>query len=72
MAETGTVKFFNTEKGFGFIKSPDAKEDIFFHSTALSGLVFDDLEVGQNVEFSIEPDPRNPSRSRAADVKAAN
>jgi CspA family cold shock protein len=68
----GSITRLVRDKGFGFIKSTDANDDIFFHSTALSGLVFDDLEVGQNVEFSIEPDPRNPSRSRAADVKAAN
>jgi cold shock CspA family protein len=68
----GNITRIVRDKGFGFIKSPDAKDDIFFHSTALSGLVFDDLEVGLNVEFSIEADPRNPSRSRAADVKAAN
>ena len=69
---TGSITRLVRDKGFGFIKSTDANDDIFFHSTALSGLVFDDLEVGQNVEFSIEPDPRNPRRSRAADVKAAN
>jgi cold shock CspA family protein len=68
----GNITRIVRDKGFGFIKSPDAKDDVFFHSTALSGLVFDDLEVGLNVEFSIEADPRNPSRSRAADVKAAN
>ena len=67
----GSITRIVRDKGFGFIKSPDTNADIFFHSTALSGLVFDDLEVGQSVEFSIEPDPRNPSRSRAADVKAA-
>lgn len=69
---TGSITRLVRDKGFGFIKSTDANDDIFFHSTALTGLVFDDLEVGQNVEFSIEPDPRNPRRSRAADVKAAN
>jgi cold shock CspA family protein len=58
--------------GFGFIKSPDSNEDIFFHSSGLTGLVFEDIEVGMSVEFSIEPDPRNPKRTRAAGVKAAN
>jgi CspA family cold shock protein len=68
----GSITRIVRDKGFGFIKSPDTNDDIFFHSTALDGLVFDDLEVGQSVEFSIEQDPRNPSRSRAAGVKAAN
>lgn len=69
---SGNITRIVRDKGFGFIKAPEADQDIFFHSSSLSGLVFEDLEVGQNVEFSIEPDPKNVSRSRAADVKAAN
>jgi CspA family cold shock protein len=69
---SGNITRIVRDKGFGFIKTDDAKEDIFFHRTSVTGLTFDDLEVGQGVVFSIEPDPKNASRSRAADVKTAD
>jgi CspA family cold shock protein len=58
MAETGTVKFFNTDKGFGFIKPDNGESDIFVHISALkdSGLEF--LEENQKVSFDTEPDRR--------------
>ena len=49
MAE-GSIKRL-TEKGFGFIRTPDGN-DVFFHSTALEGVTFEDLRVGQRVEFT--------------------
>jgi CspA family cold shock protein len=51
---TGTVKFFNSEKGFGFISRADA-EDIFVHFSNIDGEGRRDLEVGQSVEFEIGP-----------------
>lgn len=48
--KTGTVKFFNTEKGFGFIKSDESKEDIFVHK---SGLI-DRINEDDRVEFIVE------------------
>lgn len=48
--KTGTVKFFNMEKGFGFIVQDDTKEEIFVHS---SGLV-DDIRENDKVEFDVE------------------
>lgn len=58
MAETGIVKFFNTDKGFGFIKPDNGESDIFVHISALkdSGLEF--LEENQKVSFETEPDRR--------------
>ncbi len=58
MAETGVVKFFNTDKGFGFIKPDNGESDIFVHISALkdSGLEF--LEENQKVSFDTEPDRR--------------
>ena len=55
---TGTVKFFNTQKGFGFISPDDGGKDVFVHISAVqqSGLV--GLEDGQKVSFETEPDPR--------------
>jgi CspA family cold shock protein len=69
---TGKITRIVRDRGFGFIQSNDSNEELFFHSTSLMGPVFDDLEQGQEVEFSIQPDPRNPSRSRAADVKLSS
>ncbi|MEB8329034.1 cold shock domain-containing protein [Flavobacteriaceae bacterium KMM 6897] len=46
----GTVKFFNTTKGFGFIKMNDSEEEIFVHSTNL----IDDIRENDNVKFEVE------------------
>jgi CspA family cold shock protein len=66
---TGKITRIVRDRGFGFIKSSDSSDEVFFHTTALIGGGFDDLKEGQDVEFSIQPDPRNPSRTRAADVR---
>jgi CspA family cold shock protein len=66
---TGKIARIVRDRGFGFIKSSESNEDVFFHTTALVGGVFDDLKEGQDVEFTIQSDPRNPSRNRAADVR---
>jgi CspA family cold shock protein len=51
---TGTVKFFNNEKGYGFISRDDG-EDVFVHFSNISGSGFRSLEQGQQVEFEIGP-----------------
>jgi CspA family cold shock protein len=51
--ETGTVKWFNGSKGYGFIERPGA-EDVFVHFSAIRGDGFRNLEEGQNVEFTVE------------------
>jgi CspA family cold shock protein len=51
---TGTVKFFNAEKGYGFI-SRDGGEDVFVHYTAIQGSGYRALEEGQAVEFEVGP-----------------
>jgi CspA family cold shock protein len=63
MAE-GTIKRL-TDKGFGFIQTPSGK-DLFFHSSALEGASFDQLRVGDKVEFSEGMGPKGP---RAEAVK---
>ena len=68
---TGEIKRLERERGFGFIRPAGASEDVFFHSTALQGLVFDDLHEGQTVEFEKQPDERDPRRSRAVNVRVA-
>jgi CspA family cold shock protein len=66
---TGTIARLERGRGFGFIKPQTGDQDLFFHTSALQGLVFDDLREGQTVEFENEKDPRNPSRSRAVNVR---
>jgi len=53
----GTVKWFNSEKGFGFIER-DEGDDVFVHYTAIVGEGFRNLEEGQRVEFAIEQGPK--------------
>lgn len=68
---TGTVKTLLHAKGFGFIAPDDGdgqNADLFFHHSALQGGHFDDLQLGQRVEFESEPDPRNVGRYRAKNV----
>ena len=51
---TGTVKFFNAEKGYGFI-SREQGDDVFVHFSAIQGTGYRSLEEGQRVEFDIGP-----------------
>ncbi len=55
--ETGTVKWFNNSKGYGFI-AREAGEDVFVHYSALAGDGFRSLEENQRVEFGIEQGPK--------------
>ena len=51
---TGTVKFFNAEKGYGFI-SREEGDDVFVHFSAIEGTGYKSLEEGQRVEFEVGP-----------------
>ncbi|MDQ3738286.1 MAG: cold-shock protein [Actinomycetota bacterium] len=51
---TGTVKFFNAEKGFGFI-SREGGDDVFVHYSNIQGTGYKSLQEGQNVEFDVAP-----------------
>lgn len=55
---TGTVKFFNTAKGFGFITPDDGGKDVFVHISAVQSSGLQGLEDGQQVTFDTEPDKR--------------
>ncbi|MBQ3093648.1 MAG: cold-shock protein [Clostridia bacterium] len=67
---TGTVKWFNETKGFGFISNDDGSGDVFVHFSAIVGEGFKTLAEGQNVSFEVEADPKNPSKNRAVNVVA--
>jgi len=63
--ETGTVKWFNDAKGFGFI-SRDSGDDVFVHFSAITGGGFRSLQENQRVEFSVEQGPKG---LKAVDVQ---
>jgi len=56
---TGTVKFYNSQKGFGFIQPEDGAQDVFVHATALERSGVSGLDEGQKVSFETEIDSRS-------------
>lgn len=67
----GTVKWFNSEKGFGFISNDNGGDDVFVHFSAIVSTGFKTLEEGQKVMFDVETDPKNSSKLRAVNVTLA-
>ncbi len=65
---TGTVKWFNSEKGYGFISNDNGGDDVFVHFSAIVGEGFKTLDEGQKVTFDTEPDPKNAQKLRAVNV----
>jgi CspA family cold shock protein len=66
---TGTVKFFNATKGFGFIAPDDGAKDVFVHISAVEQSGMSTLSDGQKVNFDIEPDKRG---QRAVNISDAS
>jgi len=64
---TGTVKWFNNSKGYGFIEPQDGGEDVFVHYSAVQGSGFRTLVQGQMVNYEVE---RGPKGLQARDVEA--
>jgi len=64
----GTVKFFNTSKGFGFISPEGGGKDVFVHATAVEAAGMRTLNEGQKVSFDIVPDARG---AKVANLKPA-
>ena len=62
---SGTVKWFNAEKGYGFI-SPESGEDVFVHFSAIQSTGYRSLDEGQRVEFDVTQGPKGP---QAANVR---
>jgi CspA family cold shock protein len=56
---TGTVKFYNGSKGYGFIQPDDGGKDVFVHATALERAGIHALREGQKVTFDVQTDPRS-------------
>lgn len=67
---SGTVKWFNKEKGFGFISNDNGGDDLFVHFSSIVAEGYKSLLDGQKVTFDIERDPKN-KKLRAAHVRLA-
>jgi CspA family cold shock protein len=68
---TGTVKWFNDAKGYGFIAPSDGSKDVFVHFSALSGDGFKTLAEGAQVEFEVEDGPKGPQAQNVRVVTTA-
>ena len=69
--KNGTVKWFNPEKGFGFICDDESGVDVFVHFSAIVAKGYRTLEEGQKVTFETEADPKDGSKLRAVNVCVA-
>jgi CspA family cold shock protein len=67
---TGTVKWFNADKGFGFISNDNGDGDVFVHFSAIQSSGFKSLNEGQKVTFDVETDPKDSRKLRAVNVCA--
>ncbi len=61
MPMTGTVKWFNDSKGFGFLTRDDGEKDVFVHHSAIQGTGFKSLAEGQKVEFDVVQGQKGPA-----------
>lgn len=67
----GTVKWFNAEKGFGFISNDNGGDDVFVHFSAIQSNGYKSLNEGQKVTFDTETDPKDSRKKRAVNVTIA-
>ena len=65
---TGTVKWFNESKGFGFISPSDGSADVFVHFSAIQGGGFKTLAEGQAVSFEVENGPKGPQATNVTEA----
>lgn len=64
----GTVKWFSTEKGYGFIRPDDGSEDVFVHYTGIAGGGFKSLEEGDKVTYEVTQGRKGPQAANVAKV----
>ncbi len=69
---TGTCKFFNTERGYGFISPDDKTGDVFVHASALRRSGIEELFEGQKVSFESKESRSKPGKYEAATVRVVN
>jgi len=67
---TGTVKWFNDAKGYGFITPDDNSKDLFVHHSSISGDGYKSLPEGAKVEFEVEDGPKGPQASNVMQAGA--
>ncbi len=67
---SGTVKWFNASKGYGFIANDEGGDDVFVHFSAIQSEGYKTLAEGQKVTFDTEADPKNSAKIRAINVVA--
>ncbi|MER7282288.1 cold-shock protein [Dactylosporangium sp. NPDC000244] len=65
---SGTVKWFNSEKGFGFIQQDGGGPDVFVHFSAIVGTGYRGLEDGQKVEYEVAQGPKGPQAENVRPV----
>lgn len=64
----GTVKWFNADKGFGFISNDNGGDDVFVHFSAIQSSGYKSLSEGQKVTYDTEADPKDRRKLRAVNV----
>ncbi len=72
MRTTGTVKWFNNDKGFGFIAPEDGGKDLFVHHSAIQGSGFKSLDEGERVEFDIVEGQKGPAAENVTRLGGGN
>ena len=68
MSVTGTVKWFNDSKGFGFLTRDDGEKDVFVHHSAIQGEGYRSLSEGQRVEFDVVQGQKGPAAENVVAV----
>jgi len=66
----GTVKWFNSSKGYGFIKSDEIPDDVFVHYSVIEGEGYKSLNEGESVQFEVTEGPKGPQATKVVKAQA--